>query len=83
MLAGAVYTAVAPLVERLPTAGFSVQVTPVLLVPETVALNDWVCEGVTATVVGVMEILTGSVSDTVALADLVISAALVAVAVTV
>jgi hypothetical protein len=64
----------------VPTAGFKDQVMLVLLLPVTVAVSccDW--EAVTEAVVGVTETLTGRVSAKLALADLVGSAALVAVA---
>jgi hypothetical protein len=67
----------------LPTAGFSDQVTAVFEVPVTAAVNVWVCEGVRVTLPGVNATLTGGASATLALADLVESATLVAVAVTV
>ena len=65
----------------LPTAGFSDQVTAVFEVPATLAVNIWVCEGVSVTVPGVNATLTGGASDTLALADLVELATLVAVTV--
>jgi hypothetical protein len=67
----------------LPTAGFSDQVTAVFEVFATVAVNACVCDGVRVTLPGVNATLTGGVSDTVELADLVGSATLVAVTVTV
>jgi hypothetical protein len=39
---GAVYTAVAPVAEIVPTAGFKDHVTPVFVVPVTVAVSAWV-----------------------------------------
>src|ERR1035441_4300057 len=66
----------------LPTAGFSDQVTAVFEVPATAAVNIWVCDGVRVTLPGVNATLTGGASDTLALADLVESATLVAVTVT-
>jgi hypothetical protein len=39
ILLGAVYTAVVPLVESVPTAGFKLHTTPVFVVPVTVAVN--------------------------------------------
>ena len=67
----------------LPTAGLRDQVTAVFEVPATLAVNIWVCEGVSVTVPGVNATLTGGASDTLALADFVESATLVAVTVTV
>ena len=67
----------------LPTAGFSDQVTAVFEVPATVAVNACVCDGVRVTLPGVNATLTGGASDTLALADFVESATLVAVTVTV
>ena len=67
----------------LPIAGLRDQVTAVFDVLETVAVNIWVCEGVSVTVPGVNATLTGGASDTLALADFVESATLVAVTVTV
>ena len=67
----------------LPTAGLSDQVTAVLELFDTVAVKAWVCEVVSVTLPGVNATLTGGASDTLALADLVESAALVAVTVTV
>jgi hypothetical protein len=64
----------------VPTAGFRDQVTLVLLLPVTVAVSCCVWEAVREAVVGVTETLTGRVSAKLALADLVGSAALVAVA---
>ena len=49
IVAGAVYR---PVLESAPTAGLSDQVTLVLLVPVTVAVNCWVCEAVRFTEVG-------------------------------
>src|ERR1035437_9156036 len=67
----------------VPTAGLNDHVTPVLTVPVTVVVNCWVCEAVSEVVEGVSEIVTGGLSVTVALVDLVGSATLVAVTVTV
>ena len=39
MMLGALYTAVAPVVEIVPTAGFKDQVIAVFVVPETVAVS--------------------------------------------
>ena len=49
--AGAVYR---PVLETKPTAGLTDQVTLVLLVPVTVAVNCCVCEGERFTVVGLI-----------------------------
>ena len=78
--AGAVYR---PVFETVPTAGFKDQVTAVFDDPLTVAVNCWVWDAVRDTVNGVRETVTGGVRAMVALADLVESAALVAVTVTV
>ena len=78
MVAGAVYT---PFM-MVPAAGLSDQVTAVLLVPVTEALKVADAEAPSETEVGPIVTATG-VSDTVALAVLVVSAALVAVTVTV
>ena len=67
----------------LPTAGLSDQVTAVLDVPATAAVKAWVCDGVRVTLPGDTATLTAGVSEIVAVADLVESAALVAVTVTV
>ena len=67
----------------MPTAGLSDQVTAVLDELATEAVKAWVCEGVSVTVPGVNATLTGGASDTLALADFVESATLVAVTVTV
>jgi hypothetical protein len=67
----------------LPTAGLSDQVTAVFDVPATLAVNIWVCEGVSVTVPGVNATLTGGASDTLELADFVEFATLVAFTVTV
>jgi len=69
-------------VETVPTAGLSDQVTVVSVVPLTLAVNCWVWEGVRETLVGVSVTATAT-RVMVALADLVVSAALVAVTVTV
>src|ERR1019366_8847785 len=67
----------------LPTAGLSDQVTPLLVEPLTVAVNCWVWERVIDAVEGVTVTETVGVSATVAVADFVGSATLVAVTVTV
>jgi hypothetical protein len=65
----------------VPTAGLNPHVTAVLELPVTVAVSCLVCEIVSDAVDGVSETVTG-VRLIVALADLVESATLVAVAVT-
>src|SRR5215467_897647 len=80
IVAGAVYN---PPVVRVPTDGFILQVTAVLLVPLTVAVNCCWPLAVRVTDTGVTDTATVGVSATVALADLVGSATLVAVMVTV
>ena len=70
------------MLETVPTAGLTDQVTPVLDEPVTVAVNCWAWEVVRDLVNGVRETATG-VSAMLALADLVGSAALVALTVTV
>jgi hypothetical protein len=67
-----------PAAEMLPTTGLSDQVTAVLELFDTLAVKAWVCDGVRVTLPGVNPTLTGGVSDTLALADLVESATLVA-----
>jgi hypothetical protein len=78
MVAGAVYTPF----TMVPTAGLSDQVTAVLPVPVTEALNVAAAPAPSDAEAGPIVTATG-VSDTVALAVLVESAALVAVTVTV
>ena len=68
--------------ETVPTAGLTDQVTAVLDDPLTVAVNWLVWEAVSEEVVGVSETLTGGAKAMIALADLVVSAALVALTVT-
>jgi hypothetical protein len=82
---GATYTAVVEPLARLPKAGLSDQVTAVLLEPLTVAVNVWFCDGCKDTEDGASETvtLTGGFRVTVALADFVGSATLVAFTVTV
>ena len=67
----------------LPTAGLRDQVTAVFELLATAAVNAWVCEGVRVTLLGVSPMLTGGARETLAIADLVESAALIAVTVTV
>ena len=69
--------------EIVPTAGLSVHVTALLEDPPTVAVKFWVWAAVRVAESGVSEMLTGGASVTVALADLVGSATLVAFTVTV
>jgi hypothetical protein len=78
MVAGAVYTPF----TMVPTAGLSDQVTAVLLVPVTEALKVADAAAPSETEAGPIVTATG-VRDTVALAVLLVSAALVAVTVTV
>ena len=67
----------------MPTDGFKDQVTAVFDDPLTVAVNCWVWDAVRDAVNGVSETVTGGARAMLALADLVESAALVAVTVTV
>ena len=67
----------------MPTAGLRDQVTAVLLLPVTVAVNCWLCEALSVALAGLTDTLTGGCRLTVALALLVASATLVAVTVTV
>jgi hypothetical protein len=76
--AGAEYK---PPLEIVPTAGLTDHETPALAVPVTVAMNCWVCETVSEVMEGVSETVTG-MRVTVALADMVGSAVLVAFTVT-
>jgi hypothetical protein len=66
----------------VPTAGLSVHVTALLEVAPTVAVKFWVCEAVSEIVEGATESVTGGLRLTLALADLLESAVLVAVTVT-
>jgi hypothetical protein len=79
MVAGAVYTPAA----KVPTDGDIDQLTLVLLDPLTVALNVLDCPPVSEAEEGVMLIDTEGVNDTLAVALLVLSAALVALTATV
>src|SRR4051794_26833374 len=81
MLAGAVYR---PVLLMLPTFGPIDQVTAVLALPVTVAVNCWVCPAFSVAVAGATETetVTVGVRVTVAVADLVLSAWLVAGTVT-
>jgi hypothetical protein len=72
---GAVYN---PLAEIVPIAGIAVQVTAVLLVLVTVAVNCCDCDGFIRTSVGVTDTRMPGISVTVAEAVLVGSATLVA-----
>jgi hypothetical protein len=74
-----------PVVELPPCTPFTSQVTAVLVVPVTVAANCWVWEACTDAEVGEIDTATagaGAVTLTVALADFVLSAMLLAVTVT-
>lgn len=79
--AGAVYS---PLVVIVPRKGEMLQVTAVLLLPVTVAVNCWLCDAASIGARGATLTLTcgGGLRFMVALADLVGSAKLVAVMVT-
>src|ERR1019366_1849272 len=66
----------------IPTAGLNDKVTAELEAPPTVAISCWVWEAVRVAESGVNEIVTGGLSVTVALADFVGSATLVALTVT-
>ena len=66
----------------LPTAGLTVHVTAVFVVPLTVAEYCWVCDVVNVAVVGVTETEIGGFSVIVALALELLFAALAAVTVT-
>ena len=71
--------------DRLPTEGVKDQVTAVFALPVTVAVNCLLCDAASTTFRGLTLTLTvpgGGVSWTVALADFVPSATLVAVIVT-
>ena len=71
------------MLETLPTAGLTDQATAVFDDPLIIAVNCWVWETVSDAVAGVTDTLAGGVSAMLALADLVGSAALVALTVTV
>ena len=71
------------MLETVPTAGFKDQVTAVFDDPVTVAVNCCVWDAVRDAVNGVRETVTGGARAMLALADLVESAALVALTVTV
>jgi len=75
---GAIYK---PLGEIVPTEGLTAQVTAVLVVPDTAAVNCWLCDAIRRVVAGVMEIETAdpAVNVTFAPALFVESAALTAV----
>ena len=72
-----------PAAEIEPIKGLIDQMTTVLPKPITVAVNCWVCEGASNAVAGVTATDAAGVNVTVAEADLVESAMLVAVTVTV
>ena len=80
MDAGAVYR---PVAEMLPTKGLKDQVTPVFELLTTAAVKVCVCDVLRAALPGETDTLTAGVSVRLALADLVGSAALTAVTVTV
>jgi hypothetical protein len=68
--------------ETVPTAGFTDQLTPVFDDPLTVAVNCWVWDALREAVNGVRETVAGGARAILALADFVASAALVALTVT-
>lgn len=68
--------------EMLPTGGLRLHATVAFELLATVAVNCWVCAGSRETEPGLNEMETGGTRVTVALADWVGSAALVAVTVT-
>ena len=70
------------MLETVPTAGLTDQVTAMLDDPLTVAVNCWVLDTVSEAVNGVREMATGGTRAMLALADFVGSAALVALTVT-
>ena len=67
----------------MPTAGLTVHVTAVFVEPVTLAANCWVCELNRVAEAGLMLMATGGMRLIIALADLLESAVLVAVIVTV
>ena len=71
------------MLETVPTAGFTDHVTPVYDDPLTVATNCWVWDALSEAVNGVRETVTDGARPMLALADLVGSAALVALTVTI
>ena len=80
---GAVYTAVGPLVEIVPTPpGLKDQVTSVFDAPVTVAVSVWVWEGFKVAETGVSDIPTAGLSVIVAAAAWVALATLVAITTT-
>jgi hypothetical protein len=81
MVLGVEYTAALPFVTSVPIEGVD-QVTPLFELPVTVAVSAWVCDCLSEALAGFMETATG-IRFTIALADLVGSATLVPVIVTV
>ena len=65
--AGAVYR---PAAVMLPTTGLIDQVTAVLPVPLTAAVNVWFCDGSSVAVAGVTETETGGKRTTLALPEM-------------
>ena len=63
----------------LPTAGLTLHVTAWFVLPAIAALNWLCCDGLSVTLPGVIDIVTGSLSCTVAVAIFEMSATLVAV----
>jgi hypothetical protein len=80
---GATNEAVVAELTNPPIVGFIVHVTPVLDVPVTVAVSDWVCAGSNVAVAGVSETETGDPSTTVAVPKMAGFATLVAFTTTV
>ena len=76
IIAGAVYK---PVVEIVPTAGLTDQVTAVFVVPETVPVNCWLCDADRLAVAGLMLTATGATTVTEAMSCAVGAATLVAV----
>ena len=71
------------MLDNVPTAGLTDHVTAVFCEPVTVAANCRVWDATSDAEVGVIDTATGGTSATLALADLVGSAALVALTITV
>ena len=71
------------MLETVPTAGLTDQVTPVLVVPLTAAVNCWFCETLSDAVVGLTDRLTCGARETAAVPDFDGLPTVVAVTVTV
>jgi hypothetical protein len=80
---GAINVAVVAVLAKLPSDGFTVQVTPVLDAPVTVAVSDWVCDGSKVAVADVKETETGDTRTTLAVPTMAGFATLAAVTTTV